>query len=282
MSRFKKRVIIVALILIASFTLMFTFKGHRDVTEILQTLSYPYDLLSGSISSASAKFSGILNAADENRRLRFELQAATIEKQSYGEIIAENRRLHDMLNLKAQITSGGTAAHVVGFGYDKFAKTRVIDIGRRSGIVKDMPVITATGLAGKVFSVRKDFSDILLLTDTNFSVAVRLIGSRQEGVLSGSGGWRCILKYVPIEETVKEGEIVITSGLDGIFPPGIPVGRVIKVQTEGVEFFQYIEVAPFQQPSTIEEVLVVGRNADLKGMRLPDADSATAADEIIK
>jgi rod shape-determining protein MreC len=185
-----------------------------------------------------------------------------------------------MLNLKAQITTGGTAAHVVGLGYDKFAKTRVIDKGRQDGIVKDMPVITATGLAGKVFSVRKDFSDILLLTDTNFSVAVRLIGSRQEGVLSGSGGWRCILKYVPIEETVKEG--VITSGLDGIFPPGIPVGRVIKVQTEGVEFFQYIEVAPFQRPSTIEEVLVVGRNADLKGMRLPDADSATAADEIIK
>jgi rod shape-determining protein MreC len=261
---------------------MFSFRGNRDVTEILQTLSYPYDLLSWSISSVSAKFSEILNVADENRRLRSELQAATIEKQGFSEIIAENRRLHEMLNLKAQLAPGGTAAQVVGRGYDKFSNTRVIDKGRQNGIVKDMPVITEKGLAGKVFSVRKDFSDILLLTDTNFSVAVRLIGSRQDGVLSGSGGWRCILKYVPVEETVKEGEIVITSGLDGIFPPGIPVGRVIKIQTEGVEFFQYIEVAPFQQASTIEEVLVVGRNADLKGMRLPDADAATAADKIIK
>ena len=83
-------------------------------------------------------------------------------------------------------------------------------------------------------------------------------------MLAGTGHRYCILKYVPTEQTVKEGELVITSGLDGIFPQGFPVGRVTKVRTEGVEFFQYIEVLPFQSSSKIEDILVVGRSAELK------------------
>ena len=127
-----------------------------------------------------------------------------------------------------------------------------------------MSAITQQGLAGKVSAVRNDYSDIMLLTDPNFSVAVRLQESRYEGVLTGTGLRYCVLKYVPSETPVKEGDIVITSGLDGIFPQGLPVGRVTKVRTEGIEFFQYIEVVPFQATWKIEEVLIVGRSAELK------------------
>jgi rod shape-determining protein MreC len=140
----------------------------------------------------------------------------------------------------------------------------VIDKGSNDGINKDMPAITSQGLAGKVYTARKDYSDIMLLRDPNFSVAVRLQESRHEGVVTGTGQRYCILKYVPTENPVKEGEIVVTSGLDGIFPEGLPVGRVTKVLTEGVEFFQYIEVVPFQASGKIEEVLVVGRSAKLQ------------------
>jgi rod shape-determining protein MreC len=274
MSRTRKRLLILAVIVITALSMMFIFGKNQVVTEALKYLLYPYDVLSSAISSVSAKFGGLIDAAEENKKLRADLLAEQIEKQGYSEIIAESRRLHELLNLRTQIESGGTAVHVVGRGYDKFANTLVIDKGQNQGIVKDMPVITSKGLAGKVLSVRKDFSDIILLTDWNFSVAVRLKDSRHEGVLTGSGRGRCILKYVPVEEAVKEGEIVITSGLDGIFQPGIPVGRVIKVQTEGVEFFQYIEVAPFQQPYTIEEAMVISRSAVFKGMHASDADPA--------
>ena len=274
MSRTRKRLLILAVIVITALSLMFFFGKSEVVTETLKALLYPYDVLSNVISSASIKYGGLLDAAEENKKLRADLMAAQIEKQGYSEIIAESRRLHELLNLRTQIESGGTAVHVVGRGYDKFASTLIIDKGQGQGIVKDMPVITAKGLAGKVLSVRKNYSDIILLTDSNFSVAVRLKDSRREGVLTGSGHERCILKYVPIEEAVKEGEIVITSGLDGIFQPGIPVGRVVKVQTEGVEFFQYIEVAPFVQPYAIEEAMVVSRSAALKNMPASDAKPA--------
>ena len=230
----------------------------------LKPLSYPYDTLSSIISSLSDGISGVINAAEENNRLKAELQTTLAERQRYGEIVKENQRLHELLSLKQQVQGGGIAAHVVGRGYDKFINTLVIDKGSNDGINKDMPAITSQGLAGKVYTVRKDYSDIMLLRDPNFSVAVRLQESRHEGVVTGTGQRYCILKYVPTENPVKEGEIVLTSGLDGIFPEGLPLGRVTKVLTEGVEFFQYIEVVPFQASGKIEEVLVVGRSAKLQ------------------
>lgn len=95
------------------------------------------------------------------------------------------------------------------------------------------------------------------MRDPNFGAAVRLQTSRVEGVLSGSGGALSILKYVPFEAAVEQGEAVVTSGLDGVFPPGLPVGIVHSVTKEGVTFFQQIEVLPFQADTTVEEVIIV-------------------------
>ena len=264
MLRARKRLLIVAVLVLAAFVLIPIFRKKDDIPPALKPLSYPYDTLSSIISSLSDGISGVINAAEENNRLKAELQTTLPERQRYGEIVKENQRLHELLSLKQQVQGGGIATHVVGRGYDKFINTLVIDKGSNDGINKDMPAITSQGLAGKVYAVRKDYSDIMLLRDPNFSVAVRLQESRHEGVVTGTGQRYCILKYVPTENPVKEGEIVVTSGLDGIFPEGLPVGRVTKVLTEGVEFFQYIEVVPFQASGKIEEVLVVGRSAKLQ------------------
>lgn len=264
MSRARKRLLIFAVLVFAAFVLIPVFRKKDGMPPALKPFSYPYDTLSSIVSSLSVGISGVMNAAEENKRLKAELQTTLPERQRYGEIIKENQRLHELLSLKHQVQGSGTAAHVVARGYDKFINTLVLDKGKNEGISKDMSAITPQGLAGKVYAVRNDYSDIMLLRDPNFSVAVRLQESRYEGVLTGTGQRYCVLKYVPTENPVKEGEIVVTSGLDGIFPQGLPVGRVTKVLTEGVEFFQYIEVVPFQAAGKIEEVLVVGRSAELK------------------
>jgi rod shape-determining protein MreC len=264
MSRARKRLLIVAVLVLAAFVLVPVFRKKDGMPLALKPFSYPYDTLSSIISSLSGGIGGVMNAAEENKRLKSALQTTLPERQRYGEIIKENQRLHELLNLKHQVQGGGTAAHIIARGYDKFINTLVIDKGQNEGISKDMSAITPQGLAGKVYAVRNDYSDIMLLTDPNFSVAVRLQESRYEGVLTGTGQRYCVLKYVPTENPVKEGEIVVTSGLDGIFPQGLPVGRVTKVRTDGVEFFQYIEVIPFQSAAKIEEVLVVGHSAELK------------------
>jgi rod shape-determining protein MreC len=264
MLRARKRLLIVAVLVLAAFVLIPIFRKKDGIPPALKPLSYPYDTLSSIMSSLSDGISRVINAAEENKRLKAELQATLPDRQRCGEIVKENQRLHELLSLKQRVQGGGIAAHVVGRGYDKFINTLVINKGSNEGINKDMSAITPQGLAGKVYAVRKDYSDIMLLRDPNFSVAVRLQESRHEGVLTGTGQRYCILKYVPTENPVKEGEIVVTSGLDGFFPEGLPVGRVTKVLTEGVEFFQYIEVVPFQASGKIEEVLVVGRSAELQ------------------
>lgn len=279
MSRARKRLLIVAVLVLAAFVLIPVFRKKDGMPAVLKPLSYPYDTLSSVISSFSGGISGVMNSAEENKRLKSELQTTLLERQRYGEIMKENQRLHELLSLRQQVQGGGTAAHVVARGYDKLINTLVIDKGKNEGIGKDMSAITPLGLAGKVHAVRNDFSDIMLLTDPNFSVAVRLQESRYEGVLTGTGQRYCVLKYVPTENPVKEGEIVVTSGLDGIFAQGLPVGRVTKVKTEGVEFFQYIEVVPFQAAGKIEEVLVVSRSAELKRPQEPTTPPAAPAEK---
>jgi len=264
MFRSRKRLLIVVVLVLAAIVLMPIYRQHDDMPGVLKHLSYPYDALNRLMFSISADVSEVMNATDENKRLKAELRNSVAEQQRYGEILSENRRLHELLDLRNQIRGNGIAVRVIARGYDKFINTLVIDKGKNEGIIKDMSAITPKGLAGKVSTVRNHYADIMLLTDLNFSVAVRLQEGRQEGVLVGTGRRYCILKYVPTEEKIKEGEIVVTSGLDGIFPQGVPVGRVVKVRTEGVEFFQYIEVVPFQASSKIEEVVVIGRSDEFK------------------
>jgi rod shape-determining protein MreC len=125
--------------------------------------------------------------------------------------------------------------------------------------MKDMAVITPAGLAGKVSLVADGSAYVLLMTDINFSASVRVQETRQEAILSGTGGSRCILKYVPQEVVMKEGEIVVTSGFDELFPQEVPVGYISKVSKKSTNIFQEIEITPFQDPKKLDEVMVVRR-----------------------
>ncbi len=225
MSRSRKRLLIVSVLVLSAVALMPLYRQNEGIPGILKPLSYPYDALNRLMSSLSTEVSEVMNASDENKRLKTELRNTLSERQRYSEILGENRRLHELFEFKNQLQGSGTVARVIARGYDKFINTLVIDKGRNEGIMKDMSAITPKGLAGKVSAVRNDFADIMLLTDPNFSVAVRLQEGRHEGVLAGTGHRYCVLKYEPPEETVKEGEIDIPSGLNGLFPQGVPVGK---------------------------------------------------------
>ncbi|MBI5212641.1 MAG: rod shape-determining protein MreC, partial [Nitrospirae bacterium] len=196
---------------------------------------------------------------EENKLLKKELTGALLEKQRYAEILHENKRLKELLSLKEHSPKYVASARVIARGYDKLLHTMILDKGKNSGIKKDMAVITAKGLAGKIYSVKDEFSEVLLLSDPNFSVAVRLQNSRREGIVAGTGYRHSLLKYIPPEEVVEKGESAVTSGLDGIFPPGLPVGLVSHVRTEGIEFFQDIRVLPFQDDATMEEAVILGK-----------------------
>lgn len=193
---------------------------------------------------------------EENKKLKQQLYQMILEQKSYYELIQENRKLKELLNLKEKKKEVVTIAKVIRTGSNRFLKTLWIDKGSEDGIKTDMPAITLNGLAGKVISTSPHFSEILLLTDTNFSVAVRVERTRSEGIVSGTGTNMCILKYIPVEEDIMVGDRLITSGTDGIFPEGIKVGVVKKIEKKK-GFFQNIDVVPYQSDLTIEEVAII-------------------------
>jgi len=255
MLKLRRRFVILLLLLLATFLLLsYQITGHPSINQILLK---PFDFLNVLTHTIHNSFDKLRFSMDENERLNKRLSELLIERQFYGEIMLENERLKAILALKGSNPAFFTAARAVARGYDRFLNTLIIDKGKNNGIVKNMPVVTVNGLAGKIHSVRDYYSEVLLLNDPNFSVAVRLQKSRHEGILSGTGRGYCLLKYIPPEETIEKDELVITSGLDGIFPPGIPIGIVSSIKREGAEFFLYLEVTPFQSSSKVEEVVIL-------------------------
>lgn len=264
MSKGKKRFIILFLLSLTAI-LLATYQHKKTSVSIQQlpfreVMSYPFDMLNSLTSTVKIRLYEVVYAIDENKRLKRELTAALLENQRHIEILQENKRLKELLLLKEYMPNYVATAKVIAKGYDRLLHTIVLDKGRKSGIKKDMAVITTKGIVGKIYSVRDDFSEVLLLRDPNFSVAVRLQNSRQEGVISGIGYQYCILKYIPPEEAVEKNDIAVTSGLDGIFPPGLHVGVVSNVKKQGVEFFQYIQIQPLQSDTKLEEVVILAHS----------------------
>lgn len=209
--------------------------------------------------TAASPFKRMLIREEENTRLKAELKRLHEEQQKYQEILLANRRLKELLSLKEKEHGYVTTARVIARGTDQWSNTFILDKGRSDGVTKDMTAITPKGLVGKIVGISTSSSSLLLLTDLNFSVAVRLQESRREGIVSGTGLRKCQLKYIPLDEDVKAGVAVITSGLDSLFPQGVPVGYVSKVDRKGTGLFQNIEVTPFEDNAEVEEVAIIKR-----------------------
>jgi rod shape-determining protein MreC len=194
---------------------------------------------------------------EENIRLKAELSKLLQEQRQYRETTLENQRLRDILLLKERDYRFVTAARIIAKSTDQWSNTVVIDKGVSDGVAKEMIVITDRGLVGKISDSSLSFSHLLLLTDINFSVAARLQESRTEGIVSGTGFRKCHMKFVPAEEEIKKGAVVITSGLDSLFPAGIPIGYVSDIDRKNIGIFQDIEVRPFVDNIKLEIVAII-------------------------
>ncbi len=240
---------------------LMTYQGRKGRLFSLPPLA---SLLDNSQSVAQSvtdtfedPFRRIALRGEENTRLKKEVAALLLERQKYQEVALENKRLRELLQFRQTQKDYVATCRIIARGIDHWSNTLLLDKGAAEGLAKDMTAVTPRGLAGKITDVTDSYSHLLLLTDINFSAAARLQESRKEAIVSGTGTGRCVLKYVPADEPVKVGDVVVTSGLDALFPAGIPVGYVSKVDARGGGVFQYIEVSPYQDDSKMEEVVVV-------------------------
>ena len=256
----KKNVLLFLLVLSISFILM-TYQSKKG--QLLagnffnNILNASHSLTKSVVDSIKSPFTRMALRDEDNALLRKRVDELLLERAKYQEAVLENKRLKELLKLIESRQEYIAAARVLSRGIDQWAHTLVLDKGQNDGVSKDMSAITPKGLAGKIFNTTGSYSKLLLLTDINFSAAVRLQESRKERVISGAGARKAILKYIPYEAEVKVGDIVVTSGLDQLFPPGIPVGFISKIDKQGTGHFQYIEVTPYVYDSKLEEVLII-------------------------
>ncbi len=226
-------------------------------------LSYSLNAINNALHQVvdvvKSPFEMIKVAVDEHEQLQDEVHELTLKLQNFHEVREENKRLKSLLGLKDAQPSYVASAVLINKGADHWFKTVIINKGSNDGIQKDMIAIVPGGLAGKIIREWPSYSEMLLVTDSSYSVSVRLQDSRMEGILTGTGSDYCVLNYVSNDVDVKEGDVVVTSGLDTFTPKGIPVGIVRNVRKTTPELFQYLEVDPFIEISRFEEVTVIRR-----------------------
>ena len=152
-----------------------------------------------------------------------------LEQVRLSEDAAQARRLQTLLAFKEQFISRTVAAQVIGSSGSDLSRIVYIDKGESAGIKRDMAVMTADGIVGKVLLVYPSVSQVLLISDQSSGVGALLEKTRLQGVLRGTANGEVVLERVMSDEQVPVGETVLTSGGDQIFPKGLPVGTVTKV-----------------------------------------------------
>jgi rod shape-determining protein MreC len=200
---------------------------------------------------------GLIGVREQNQSLKEEIRKLRRDNATLLDKERENHRLKKLLDLRASHEFPSIAAQVVGEDAVGWYRTLFINRGLEDGVRPDMPVTVAEGVVGRVVNSSSDISRIILLTDPNHSVDCRVARTRDRGVLSGLLERGCILRYISLKSDMKPGDEVVTSGLDGIFPRGLPIGKVEKVEKGTQGLFLEARIIPSVDFSEIEEVLVV-------------------------
>lgn len=230
---------------------------ERGVLQLTGPLQGGAARLNRAVGGIWADYVDLLQVRRENKQLRESVKILNGRLLESREAVLANERLKKLLDLKDALQTPVLAASVIGEDSSPWFKTVLIDRGERDGLREGMPVVAAEGVVGQLVKVASQTSRVLLLTDHASAIAGLVQRSRARGVVKGKGGGRCALEFTRREEDVKVGDPLITSGIGGIFPKGLPIGEVTMVKKAEYGIFQTIEVRPAVSITHLEEVLVL-------------------------
>jgi len=221
----------------------------------------------GLVQGVSDRFASVLTSIvefqelrEENQRLKEELERREFVYSLLQEVRAENTRLLKLLNFQETIPQYDTlAARIIAREPANWYNTVTINKGSRDGVRVNMPVITHGGLVGRVSSVTGGQAEVLLLLDQRSAVGGMLQRTREIGIVRGFAGERETLRllYLSRDAEVQIGDNVITSGLGGVFPKGLLIGKVAEVKREEYGLAQYAVIEAAADFEHLEEVLVI-------------------------
>jgi rod shape-determining protein MreC len=230
------------------------------------TLQAGYSGFSNGIRETISLYLNLIDIKKDNRELNDELSKLKAKLAALEEIKIENERLEQLLNFQKDSPMSLIGARVIAYDllFGQFSTIR-IGRGKSDGVKEGDAVITPSGVVGAVHQVSDHFSDVLVLTHRFSAIDAVVQRSRARGVLVGSRS-TAQMRYLQRSDDVQVGDLVVTSGLDNIFPKGYPIGKVLGVEKKNHGITQKVEVKPLVDPFHLEEVFVVldAKNLDLE------------------
>jgi rod shape-determining protein MreC len=209
------------------------------------------------LQKSSEYFSGLSRLKEENALLkRARLSSAETLLRTY-QLEAENERLRRLLKVREQKKISGHVAQIIYAPRDPFSRRVVVDKGQQDRLSAGQPVVDDAGVIGQITRVFPFVSEITLITDKDQAIPVQILRTGQRSVVFGLGDGRLELRFLPTSADVQNGDMLITSGLDGVFPRGLPVAKVSHIERDASYTFARIYCLPLAGVENFGEVMVL-------------------------
>lgn len=265
-----KTVIFVILLLIAALVVLsYNLKQKSSaglVTKVILEIAAPVqNALNASVKSVSDawyRYLFLVGIEEENKNLKKKINDMKSQLILYQEGYLEAQRLRNLLALKDDYGFNFVPARVVGQGQVVLSKTFLINKGTSQGLKAGMAVMASPGLVGRVIDASWHVAKVLPLIDENSNIDAIVQRTRIQGIVRGAGSHGCVLKYISKTQDVREGDIIISSGIGGVFPKGIMIGQVSRVDKREAGLFLKIYINPSVDFSRLEEVSVITSSDD--------------------
>lgn len=266
LQRYQKPIVAVVAVLAIVALLSFTARERARLTaleawiaELIVPVQGWVSAVYGSVRSVADTVAELGRLRDENARLTAEIERLRAEAARWQEALAENERLRELLGFASTSAFDVLGAEVVGRNPDQWFRRLVINRGASDGVAKDMPVVVGRRLVGRVIAATPNSATVLLLTDPESGVGGLIQRTRDAGVVLGGGDEPGLLSMRLFSRDARpvEGDLVVTSGLGGVFPPGLIIGHVAAVEREQFGLVRTARVRPAADLDRIEEVLVL-------------------------
>lgn len=229
----------------------------EPILLVAGTVQSTFDGFSRGVKDTAALYLNLIGIKRENEDLHHQNSELITRLESMNELRLENDRLRGLLDFKQSTKMELVAAQVVGRDLVPDHSTLTINKGTDHGLKNGQAVITLKGVLGYIFRPTANAAHVMLLSDRYAVVDGIVQRTRAHGIVEGRGAGGCSLKYIERTEDVKEGDLVVTGGLDNIFPKGFPIAVVESVESKTVSVSLKVELKPIVDPAKVEEVFIV-------------------------
>ncbi|MFC2670629.1 rod shape-determining protein MreC [Lancefieldella parvula] len=244
------------------------------------TITMPFRMAGSAIAMPFQGIGNIFSNLTADQQTLSDLKAENEQLRSRNAELEETnqstQRLQGLLDLKNNYNLQSTGARVISGSTDSFNNTIVIDKGTSSGLAVGMPVVDSGGVIGQIIECGPTTSTVRLITDEKSGVAAMVQSSRAQGMLMGSASRQITLNLINTNQKVAVGDTVVTSGLGGVFPKGLPLGKVTSVEAAPGSLYYTIVIEPYGNISSNEEVMVI---TSLSEEQKATADDIAEADK---